>query len=68
MVNYVLNMVEKFGNSTNDEWYILVPSSEVDGISEALADYVSKEELDWLEYDIQPLMNSTDYIVRLSTY
>ena len=65
MVNYVLNMVKKYGNSNNDEWYILVPASEVDGIDQALADYVSKEELDWLQYDIQPLMNSTEYIVRL---
>lgn len=65
MIDYVIQMVEKFASSNDYEWCILVPASEVDGIDQALEDYVNEQESDWLGYDIQPLINSADYIVRL---
>lgn len=66
MLNYVFNTIEKFGNSTvGDDWYILVPANEADGIEEALREFVNTTDGEWLGYDMQPLVNDTNYVLRL---
>ena len=67
MLDYIMQMVEKFGNSNDDDdWYFLIPSKEADGVKRGLREYVEKQNGDWLYYDIQPLMNDIGWILRLS--
>ena len=67
MLDYIMQMVEKFGNSNDDDdWYFLIPANEVDGIKRGLREYVEKQNGDWLYYDMQPLMNDIGWILRLS--
>lgn len=66
MINYVFDIIEKFGNSTvGDDWYLLVPANEVDGIEQALSEFVNDADGEWLAFDMQPIMNDTGYILRL---
>lgn len=68
MLNYVFDIIEKFGNSTiGDDWYLLVPANEVDGIEKALTEFVDSTDGEWLAYDIQPIMNNTGYVLRLTS-
>ena len=67
MLDYVLQMVGKYGNSTDtDDWYFLIPSDEADGVGQGLSDYIEKYKVDWLYFDMQPLMNNAGWILRLS--
>ena len=66
MINYVFDIIEKFGNSTvGDDWYLLVPANEADGIEQALSEFVSDADGEWLAFDMQPIINDTGYILRL---
>lgn len=68
MLNYVFDIIEKFGNSTiGDDWYLLIPANEADGIEKSLREFVNSADGEWLAYDIQPIMNNTGYILRLTS-
>ena len=68
MLNYVLDIVEKFINSSviENDWYILIPASEENEIKQALNEYIHTNGR-WLkvDYDIQPLMNDTHCVLRI---
>ena len=67
MIDYVMQMVEKFGSSKDeDDWYFLIPSNDVEEVKQGLNEYVNLADGDWLYYDIQPLMNNTGWVLRLS--
>lgn len=66
MLDYVFNVIGKFGSSVvEDDLYLLIPSNEVDGIEKALMEFTREADGDWLSFDIQPIVNHTDYILRL---
>ena len=66
MLNYVFNIIEKFGNATiGEDWYLLIPANEVDGIEHALNEFVNTADGEWLGYDIQQIINDTSCILRL---
>ena len=66
MLNYIFDMIEKFGNSTiGDDWYLLIPADEADGVEKALMNFVDGADGEWLGYDMQPIINHTGYILRL---
>lgn len=66
MLNYVFDIIEKFGTATiDDDWYLLIPTNEADGIEKALREFVNSADGEWLAYDMQPIMNSTNYVLRL---
>ena len=66
MKSYILDIIEKFGNSTEaEDCFIIVPATEKDEVEQLLSDYTNKEDDEWLCYDIQPVANRSYYIVRL---
>ena len=66
MKSYILDIIEKFGNSTEaEDCFIIVPVTEKDEVEQLLSDYTNKEDGEWLCYDIQPVANRSYYIVRL---
>ena len=68
MLNYVFDIIEKFGNSTiGDDWYLLIPADEADGVEKALAEFVDSADGEWLAYDMQPIINNTGYVLRLTS-
>ena len=66
MKSYILDIIEKFGNSTEaEDCFIIVLATEKDEVEQLLSDYTNKEDGEWLCYDIQPVANRSYYIVRL---
>ena len=66
MKSYILDIIEKFDNSTEaEDCFIIVPATEKDEVEQLLSDYTNKEDGEWLCYDIQPVANRSYYIVRL---
>ena len=66
MKSYILDIIEKFGNSTEaEDCFIIVPATEKDEVEQLLSDNTNKKDGEWLCYDIQPVANRSYYIVRL---
>ena len=49
MKSYILDIIEKFGNSTEaEDCFIIVPANERDEVEQLLRDYINKEDGKWL--------------------
>ena len=60
----VKKYVKQYSNDCNEDPYlIIVPKKEVDGIREWLEDYVNTNAGNWLWYDLQPSLNTSEYYV-----
>ena len=67
-----LEKVKKYVNefqyySEDDEYFVIIPKKEVDGVHEWLESYVRNEEGNWLLYELHEIANVPEYyILRLS--
>ena len=66
MFSYLLGIIKKFGDSpVGDDWYVMIPTSEADTVRKLMQELVDSPEGEWLGFELEPLMNSTSFVLVL---
>ncbi len=51
--------------SEDDEYFVIIPKKEVDGVREWLENYVWSMEGDWLSYELHEIANAPEYKILM---